>query len=59
MKQVVIDSYGAPWDVARCAEVADVGAPAADEAYRLRNVHRGAGLYAAIPRWASLTQRNR
>ena len=31
MKQVVIDSYGAPWDVARCAEVADVGAPAADE----------------------------
>lgn len=31
MKQVLIDSYGTPWDVARCAEVADVGAPAADE----------------------------
>ena len=31
MKQVLIDSYGTPWEVARCAEVADVGAPAADE----------------------------
>ena len=31
MKQVLIDRYGTPWDVARCAEVADVGAPAADE----------------------------
>lgn len=31
MKQVLIERYGTPWDVARCAEVADVGAPAADE----------------------------
>ncbi|MBI3199246.1 MAG: zinc-dependent alcohol dehydrogenase family protein [Rhodospirillales bacterium] len=31
MKQVLIDSYGTPWDVARCAEVPDVGQPAADE----------------------------
>lgn len=31
MKQVLIESYGTPWEVARCAEVADVGAPAADE----------------------------
>ena len=31
MKQVLIDSYGTPWDVARCAEVPDVGEPAADE----------------------------
>ena len=31
MKQVLIDRYGTPWDVARCAEVADVGGPAADE----------------------------
>ncbi|MDP2375581.1 zinc-dependent alcohol dehydrogenase family protein [Reyranella sp.] len=31
MKQVLIDSYGTPWEVARCAEVPDVGEPAADE----------------------------
>src|SRR5205814_7824067 len=31
VKQVLIDRYGTPWDVARCAEVADVGAPAIDE----------------------------
>ncbi len=31
MKQVLIDRYGAPWDVARCADVPDVGDPAADE----------------------------
>jgi NADPH:quinone reductase-like Zn-dependent oxidoreductase len=31
MKQVLIDRYGSPWDVARCAEVPDVGDPAADE----------------------------
>ncbi len=31
MKQVLIDRYGAPCEVARCAEVAEVGAPAADE----------------------------
>lgn len=31
MKQVLIDRYGTPWDVARCADVPDVGAPAADE----------------------------
>jgi NADPH:quinone reductase-like Zn-dependent oxidoreductase len=31
MKQVVIDRYGQPEDVARCAEVPDVGAPAAGE----------------------------
>lgn len=31
MKQVLIDSYGTPWDVARCVEVPDVGAPADDE----------------------------
>src|SRR3954470_18721041 len=31
MKQVLIESYGTPWDVAHCAEVADVGEPAADE----------------------------
>src|SRR5579864_756048 len=31
MKQVLIDSYGKPWEVARYADVPDVGAPAADE----------------------------
>jgi NADPH:quinone reductase-like Zn-dependent oxidoreductase len=31
MKQVVIDRYGAPEEVARCAEVPDVGAPGAGE----------------------------
>ncbi len=31
VKQVLIDRYGTPWDVARCADVADVGAPADDE----------------------------
>src|SRR5215470_17696313 len=31
MKQVLIEKYGTPWEVARCAEVDDVGAPAADE----------------------------
>src|SRR5436190_16423428 len=31
MKQVLIEQYGTPWEVARCAEVADVGDPAADE----------------------------
>jgi len=31
MKQVLIDRYGAPEDVARCADVPDVGAPAAGE----------------------------
>lgn len=31
MKQVLIDRYGDPWDVARCADVPDVGGPAADE----------------------------
>ena len=31
MKQVLIDSYGTPWDVARSAEVPDVGDPAPDE----------------------------
>jgi mitochondrial enoyl-[acyl-carrier protein] reductase / trans-2-enoyl-CoA reductase len=31
MKQVLIDRYGPPWEVARCADVADVGEPAADE----------------------------
>jgi NADPH:quinone reductase-like Zn-dependent oxidoreductase len=31
VKQVLIDRYGTPWDVARCADVADVGEPAADE----------------------------
>src|SRR6478735_5316114 len=31
MKQVLIDSYGRPWEVARCAEVPDVGEPAAGE----------------------------
>src|SRR3989454_297884 len=31
MKQVLIDRYGPPEEVARCAEVPDVGAPAADE----------------------------
>jgi trans-2-enoyl-CoA reductase len=31
MKQVLIERYGTPWEVAHCAEVADVGAPAADE----------------------------
>ena len=29
MKQVLVDRYGTPWEVARCAEVPDVGAPAA------------------------------
>jgi len=31
VKQVLIDRYGTPWDVARCADVPDVGNPAADE----------------------------
>lgn len=31
MKQVLIEQYGTPWGVARCAEVPDVGAPEADE----------------------------
>jgi len=31
MKQVLIEQYGTPWEVARCAEVPDVDAPAADE----------------------------
>lgn len=31
MKQVLIDSYGTPWEVARSAEVPDVGAPGPDE----------------------------
>jgi len=31
LKQVVIDLYGLPWEVARCAEVPDVGDPAPDE----------------------------
>jgi trans-2-enoyl-CoA reductase len=31
MKQVLIDRYGDPWDVARCADVPDLGEPAADE----------------------------
>lgn len=31
MKQVLIEAYGTPWEVARCAEVAELGAPAADE----------------------------
>ena len=31
MKQVLIESYGTPWENARCAEVPDIGAPAAGE----------------------------
>ena len=31
MKQVLIDRYGTPWDVARCADVPDVGDPGPDE----------------------------
>ena len=31
MKQVLIERYGTPWEVARCTEVPDVGAPNADE----------------------------
>lgn len=31
MKQVLIEAYGTPWEVARCADVPDVGAPAPDE----------------------------
>jgi len=31
VKQVLIDRYGAPDEVARCAEVPDVGAPGAGE----------------------------
>jgi NADPH:quinone reductase-like Zn-dependent oxidoreductase len=31
MKQVLLDGYGVPEEVARCAEVPDVGPPAADE----------------------------
>jgi len=31
VKQVLIDRYGAPWEVARCAEVPDVGDPGPDE----------------------------
>jgi len=31
MKQVLIEKYGTPWEVARCADVTDVGVPAAGE----------------------------
>ncbi|WP_422003016.1 zinc-dependent alcohol dehydrogenase family protein [Reyranella sp.] len=31
MKQVQIDRYGVPWEVARCVDVPDVGPPADDE----------------------------
>jgi len=31
MKQVLIEAYGTPWEVAHCADVPDVGEPAADE----------------------------
>jgi trans-2-enoyl-CoA reductase len=31
VKQILIDRYGAPEEVARCAEVADVGEPGAGE----------------------------
>ncbi len=31
MKQVLIERYGTPWEVARAADVPDVGEPAADE----------------------------
>ena len=31
MKQVLIERYGTPWEVAHCADVPDVGEPAADE----------------------------
>ena len=31
MKKVLLDSYGTPWEVARCAEVPDVGAPGRGE----------------------------
>ncbi|MFI4998262.1 MAG: zinc-dependent alcohol dehydrogenase family protein [Reyranellales bacterium] len=31
MKQVLIERYGTPWEVARCADLPDVGMPAADE----------------------------
>jgi trans-2-enoyl-CoA reductase len=31
MKQILIDRYGAPEDVARCEDVPDVGAPGAGE----------------------------
>jgi mitochondrial enoyl-[acyl-carrier protein] reductase / trans-2-enoyl-CoA reductase len=31
MKQVLIEKYGTPWEVARCADVPDVGAPDAGE----------------------------
>ena len=31
VKQVLIERYGTPWEVARCVEVPDVGAPGADE----------------------------
>src|SRR5258708_8346527 len=31
MKEVLIEKYGTAWEVARCADVPDVGAPAADE----------------------------
>lgn len=31
MKQVLLESYGTPWEVARCVEVPDVGDPGPDE----------------------------
>jgi hypothetical protein len=45
----------------RCfvGQASQAGTPAANEANRLRDVHRGAGIYAAILHRASLTQRNR
>ena len=31
MKKVLLDAYGTPWEVARCADVPDVGEPGPDE----------------------------
>ena len=31
MKRVLLDAYGTPWEVARCADVPDVGDPGPDE----------------------------
>ena len=44
MKQVLIDRYGTPWEVARCAEVPDVGEPG-----RRRGRVRRPGLSRSIP----------
>ena len=45
MKQVLIESYGTPWEVARCAEVADVGAKRRKGLLGRQELRAGEGLW--------------